>query len=368
MKKLLCLLILFLLSNFAQDINKNLKIIKASVNKADYMINGVLTKGQWNISPELKPDVLELYSTKSVNFKFITDKDSISCKLNPGESKQFYVLLNDKDYALTEFRVNKYETVNYDENPTKFASVFIYENDVNNDYLKTLREKYQLDKVIEGCSNDLEKVKKILAWTNKQWKHNGSNEPSKSDALTILEEVKQGKNFRCVEYGIVSAAALNSIGLKARVVGLKTKDVETRASGAGHVVAEVYLNDYDKWVFIDGQWNVLPVVEDVPLNAVEFQDAIVNNFEELDLTNIPKEFIKNYTDWIFPYLYYIDVDFDNLNRLDKKAVMVDGKRKLMLVPKGAKNPEIMQRKFKIDYCHYTNSTADIYAKPIFEKK
>jgi len=98
-----------------------------------------------------------------------------------------------------------------------------------------------------------------------QWQHNGNNEPHKNDVTSILEEVKEGKNFRCVEYGIVVAACLNSIGLKARQLNLKTKDVETTEYGAGHVVTEVFLNDLKKWMFIDGQFDAMPLLDGIPL-------------------------------------------------------------------------------------------------------
>lgn len=64
---------------------------------------------------------------------------------------------------------------------------------------------------------------------------------------------------------------------------LKIKEVETYAYGAGHVALEVYLNDLKKWIFIDSQWNIIPFLNHVPLNAVEFQQAIVDDYQNLDI-------------------------------------------------------------------------------------
>lgn len=99
---------------------------------------------------------------------------------------------------------------------------FFYSDTLGNDYLRNLRKTYRLDSLTANASDQFEKVKIILDWTSKQWKHSGSNQPAKSDAISILEEAKTGKSFRCVEYGIVSSAALNSIGIPARVLALKT--------------------------------------------------------------------------------------------------------------------------------------------------
>ena len=237
---------------------------------------------------------------------------------------------------------------------------FWYEQNNNNEYLNLLRSKYPIDSLIKDSKTDTERVKSILYWVNKQWRHNGRNEPRKKDAISILEEVKEGKNFRCVEYAIVCSACLNAIGLKARTLGLMTKNVETKKSGAGHVVTEVFLNDLNKWVFIDPQRDAMPVLNGIPLNAVEFQQAIANNFEELEIQS-SKISKKRYIDWIFPYLYYFNIKFDN--RLSVERNTLDGKPILMLVPVGASNPTVFQNKDKINYAVYTNSLNDFYEPP-----
>lgn len=72
----------------------------------------------------------------------------------------------------------------------------------------------------------------------------------------------------------LSAGCLNSLGIPARSIGLKTKDVETRDYVAGHVATEAYLKDYRKWVFIDGQWGLIPLMGDMPLNAIQLSEVI----------------------------------------------------------------------------------------------
>jgi len=239
---------------------------------------------------------------------------------------------------------------------------FWYEQNDNNAYLKLLRSEYPIDSLIKDVHTDMDKTLEILHWVHRQWQHNGSNEPRKHDALSILEEVKEGKNFRCVEYGIVAAACLNSVGLKARVLALKTKDVETTKSSAGHVVAEVYLNDLKKWVFIDGQFDVMPVLNGIPLDAVEFQKAIGENFNQLEIKTSSNTTKSNYITWVYPYLYYFDVKFDNREGTQNKQ-SIDGKSSLMLVPLEAKNPTVFQIKYPMNYLKYTHSLRDFYEQP-----
>jgi len=244
---------------------------------------------------------------------------------------------------------------------------FYYSDTIGNEYLRELRQNYGLDTLTSNLPNEIEKIKAILHWSSNQWEHNGSNTPSKSDALNILKEAEAGKQFRCVEYGILAAASLNSIGIRARVLSLKTSDVEKIKFGAGHVVTEVYSNDYFKWIFIDPQFDVLPILNGVPLNAVEFQKAILVEKQNIELHNskgkVEQESLDNYINWIGKYLYFFDVGFDQRIdfSVDKKGY--DGKTKLMLVPLGVDNPTVFQREYKIDYCLYTNSINEFYANP-----
>jgi len=244
---------------------------------------------------------------------------------------------------------------------------FWYEKNQNNEFLNLLRSKHPIDSLIQDAKSDTERVQRIMNWVHKQWRHDGNNEPRNNDAISILEEAKEGKNFRCVEYAIVVSACLNAIGLKTRVLGLMTKDVETRQFGAGHVVAEVFLNDLNKWVFIDPQWDAMPVLNGIPLNAVEFQKAIANDFGDLEIKSsmVSK---RRYIDWVYPYLYYFDIAFDNREGLNIERNTIDGKRRLMLVPVGSINPTVFQRIHKIHDVIYTNSLNDFYAPPgNFEK-
>jgi len=206
----------------------------------------------------------------------------------------------------------------------------------------------------------------LLDWTHRQWRHHSSNKPSQSDALTILKEVKEGKRFRCVEYGIVSAQTLLAVGVKARILGLKTKDVETAKTPPGHFLAEVWLSDLKKWALIDGQFNVMPVLDGVPLNAVEFQKAIVENkaFKLVNLKGeIPARKQKYYVNFVGPYLYYFDTRLDARPLPFAERLKVDGKASLMLIPAGAKAPTVFQGQSAIDYCLYTSSVGEFYSSP-----
>ena len=261
----------------------------------------------------------------------------------------------------------KIHKITFENMENKESCDFIFSDTTNNEYLRKFRNEYKIEELTKEAKTDLEKIFIVLNWTNSRWEHSGSNTPKKSDAFTILEEAKQGKNFRCVEYGIVAATALNSIGIPARTLGLKTKDVEKTRHSAGHVVTEVYLNDFEKWVFIDGQFNLIPFLDSLPLNAVEFQKAIFFNKEKIQLHSLKKVADKKdkerYIKWLGPYLYYFDASFDNRKDYEISRIKCNDKSSLMLVPIGAETPQVFQRKYPMDYLIYTNSYTDFYKKP-----
>jgi hypothetical protein len=224
-------------------------------------------------------------------------------------------------------------------------------------YLNTLRDEYKLFELTKDCKADIDKAKVIMNWVHNLWAHDGLNEPSNDDPISILREVREGKRFRCVEYGIVISGCLNALGIPSRKLSLRTEDMETREFGAGHVVLEAYIKELNKWIFIDGQFNIIPMLDDVPLNAIEFQQAFISKTPELKIFTYSDIAKEQYFNWINGYLYYFTTKFDN-------RVEVSKSKMLMLVPNGAKFPRVFQRKYPLDDYVYTNSVQAFYPCPI----
>ena len=235
-------------------------------------------------------------------------------------------------------------------------------DDPNDPNMIKLREKYGLDELISNANDDYERLRLITEWVQKQWKHRGNNKPSRADPLTILKEASEGKRFRCVEYATVVAGCARSLGMPSRVLALKRSDVETAKSSAGHIVAEVWLERFNKWVFVDGQWGVIPEANGVPLNAVEFQDAIACELPGLKIRFTTTKDEKNYLAWVAPYLYYFDYKLDQrfFNEETEDERITGSKGKIMLVPKGANKPKVFQRKYPIKNCTYISNPNTFY--------
>lgn len=276
----------------------------------------------------------------------------------------FYVQMNEDTYAHTIIKGVAFESDQLNFDNSRNAILDIKYQQEESAYLNRLKNSYPLD-FNNNALSDTEVVLQVLNWTNSRWEHSGNNSPSKNDAITILNEASEGQQFPCFAYAIVLRDQLNALDFKARTIYLKTKDAANRNGPPGHVATEVYLEDLEKWIFIDGQFNVMPVLNGVPLNAVEFQNSISNDYDKFELKSLSKEkMAKNkYVDFVYDYLYYFDTSMDNRYEKEESHV-IDDKSSIMLVPKGAKNlTHIDFWNMDVDYCVYTNSIQDFYTKP-----
>lgn len=354
---------------FAQKNIFNKKpLILAAKEHADIKLGGTeWNLERWRISPQIEHDTLTiaLYS-KQEEVAFRTDKDSIKFNIRAGETKSFYIKLNDAQPAHTLINAKpfQWDIISYEKNNIRKDLKFFYERPSNN-YYDSLRHEFPLDEVIKNDHSDTEKILSVLNWTHHQWAHNGNNTPKGSNGLAILKEAREGGQFPCFAYSIVLRDQLSAAGFKARVLYLKTKDAETRKGSPGHVATEVFINDLNKWVFIDGQFNVMPTFNGKPLNAVEFQQVASKNYDKLVLRSKDNISKKDYIDFVYDYLFYYDTALDNRLLAKDALFTLEGKRNLMLVPVGAPNlTRIEFWKSKTDYCVYTHSLKDFYAKPM----
>lgn len=139
-------------------------------------------------------------------------------------------------------------------------------------------------KAIESTEQEL--VIEALKWVNAQWRHDGMNEPPpKFHAIDILKSVHNDKQqYRCVEYGVVLAEVLQAYGFVTRVIALRTNEVAYGGFGQGHVAMEIWMNELNKWIFLDPQFGSYLTEKDssTPLNYFElFQQKQAGKWDSL---------------------------------------------------------------------------------------
>ena len=214
----------------------------------------------------------------------------------------------------------------------------------NSETLRTLRETYKLDAIVAGAADDLDRIRRMCRWVHGRTSHQGWDGDLPSDALGLLQVAEKGGQWRCVEYGTVLAGCLNAVGIPARQVGGQARDVETIAVGAGHVFAEAWIVDRQRWMFVDAQMDIVGLDSDgTPMNSVEFRNSLSRPTPPIPYP-LGLAFCMNY------FVTGFEAD--------------DGTRtSIMLGPIGSKMPTKFQRVLSRAPDRFTHRLADMYAPP-----
>ena len=214
----------------------------------------------------------------------------------------------------------------------------------NSETLRTLRETYKLDAIVAGAADDLDRIRRMCRWVHARTSHQGWDGDLPSDALGLLQVAEKGGQWRCVEYGTVLAGCLNAVGIPARQVGGRARDAETIAVGAGHVFAEAWIADRQRWMFVDAQMDIVGLDSDgTPMNSVEFRNSLSRPTP--------------------PIPYPLGLAFC-MNYFVTGFEAADGTRtSIMLGPIGSKMPTKFQRVLSRAPDRFTHRLADMYAPP-----
>ena len=297
------LLILLASKTFGQEskreLYKGLPVLLSGIDTLYFEVGDYKSKG-WIVSPKVDKDSLRFGSLHSLTTRFISDVDSISYMVGPGESKHFYVKLKDQ-YAYTVIynRASLNNIAFHKPKQLPDSIQFLFDKEYATvSYFIRLRDQYPFESNLVDAKDDASRVLNILHWVHNQWKHNGNLAPQKNDAISILEEAKEGKGFPCFAYAEVLRASLNSVGIPTRRLALKTKEVETQNYASGHVANEVWFRDLKKWVFVDPQEDVIPYLNGIPLSAVELQQALTNKLDAVELKSVSNISKDAYEDFI----------------------------------------------------------------------
>jgi len=141
--------------------------------------------------------------------------------------------------------------------------------------LAELRDEYNLEEVISSGDDELSKMTLLSEWTYKQFKKFGRPTYKTENGLEILKKIKEGHTFYCAHYTIVFVCAANALGWEARPVSLKRSETVERISN--HNVAEIWSEQFGKWIMFDPTLNHYVVKDGVPLNCYEIGAEWVRN-------------------------------------------------------------------------------------------
>lgn len=164
------------------------------------------------------------------------------------------------------------------DNPTFKPNVeFMGFEDMSHPGFQHLIEKYQLDTVFHGETDEFKRILLLRHWIKSVIKIDDFGDPYPGGGSTegILDAALEGQGFHCGHFMVVQNGIMNAYGYVTRTLGAGP-GVEGGPSGH-HGINEIWLNAYGKWFLSDAKYDHHFEKEGIPLSALEIRDAYLKN-------------------------------------------------------------------------------------------
>ena len=136
--------------------------------------------------------------------------------------------------------------------------------------LSGLRENYRLAEVVSPAKDEWSAQLLLKEWLHERIP-GGNPQSSPASALEILERAAKGERFYCTQYAIAYVDCAQALGWQARKIGVDRKHGPEGSGSTHHGAAEVWSNQFRKWVVMDSQSNLHFEKKGVPLSAWEIR-------------------------------------------------------------------------------------------------
>lgn len=147
------------------------------------------------------------------------------------------------------------------------------------------RKSARLDSVLEGAQTEFDKAVRLREWVHsKIWPLVLSPLPGgdTKNGFNLLEHAGNGSQLLCGQAADLYAQALGSVGLIGREV-----------IANGHVTAEVWSSEHQKWVIMDALYNTHYEKDGTPLNFVELMEIFYSSGQPDPMTYRPRFALGN---------------------------------------------------------------------------
>ena len=149
--------------------------------------------------------------------------------------------------------------------PLLNAVPFVYDS-AEAPLLKELAHRYRLKELV-GAGGEYDQMLRLAYWLGTRWDHGVDpvpGDPGAPDPGAVIAAGEKGSRFWCEIAARTMVQAATALGWPARLV---------TASSDGyhwdHALAEIWSNQFNKWVLFDADYNILYASGGVPLSAFE---------------------------------------------------------------------------------------------------
>lgn len=156
-------------------------------------------------------------------------------------------------------------------------TVFKSSEDLSSPKFEHLRNKYKLDTIFHGETDELKRILLLRHWIKSVIAINdfGDPYPGGGYAEGILDAALKGQGFHCGHYMTVQNAVMNAFGYVTRTLGAGP-GVKGGPDGH-HGINEVWLNTYNKWFLSDAKYDHHFEKDGIPLSALEIRQEYLKN-------------------------------------------------------------------------------------------
>ncbi len=156
-------------------------------------------------------------------------------------------------------------------------TVFRSSENLSSPKFAQLVEKYQLDTIFHGETDELKRILLLRHWIKAIIKIDdfGDPYPGGDSVEGILDEALKGAGFHCAHYMKVQNAIMNAYGYVTRTLGAGPGVKE--GPNGHHGINEIWLNSYQKWFLSDAKYDHHFEKDGVPLSALEVRDEYLKN-------------------------------------------------------------------------------------------
>jgi len=160
-----------------------------------------------------------------------------------------------------------------------FNTLFVRYEDLRSPKFAALKEKYRLDTIFHGETDEFKRILLLRHWINKTIPiDNQGPYPGDNSAESTLDEALRGHGFHCGYFMLVQDAVLNAYGYVTRCVLADVGVPVDPVAGEGHhAVNEVWSNQFQKWFLSDAKYDYHFEKNGIPLSALEVRDEFLKN-------------------------------------------------------------------------------------------
>jgi hypothetical protein len=142
--------------------------------------------------------------------------------------------------------------------------------------LSLIRQKYELDKIIEDGKTDFEKIMLLKNWVFKKLKQGNNPRREYHSSLEILDDSENDGEFYCSHFAQVFIECSTALGFKARKVGVDSNH-ELGEEEMHHGIADIWDPVHGKWMVVDAMHNLHFEKDSVPLSVLEVRNEYIRN-------------------------------------------------------------------------------------------